>query len=45
LNLGSKVEFTKNANAIRITIGSRTIVILKADTDTLLWVPPVTQEK
>ena len=35
LNRGSKVEFPKNANAIRVTIGSKTIVILKADADTL----------
>lgn len=35
LNQGSKVEFPKNANAIRVTIGSKTIVILKADADTL----------
>lgn len=35
LNLGNKVEFPKNANAIRITIGSKTTVILKADADTL----------
>ena len=35
LNLGSKVEFPKNTNAIRVTIGNKTIVILKADADTL----------
>ncbi len=35
LNRGSKVEFPKTANAIRVTIGSKTIVILKADADTL----------
>ena len=35
LNLGSKVAFPKNANAIRVTIGTKTVVILKADADTL----------
>ena len=35
LNRGDKVEFPKNANAVRATIGSKTIVILKADADTL----------
>ena len=35
LNRGIKVAFPKNANAIRVTIGSKTIVILKADADTL----------
>ena len=35
LNRGTKVEFPKNANAVRVTIGSKTIVILKADADTL----------
>ena len=35
LDRGSKVEFPKNANAVRVTIGSKTIVILKADADTL----------
>jgi len=35
LNRGGKVEFPKNANALRATIGSKTIVILKADADTL----------
>ena len=35
LNRGSKVDFPKNANAIRVTIGSKTTVILKVDADTL----------
>ena len=35
LNLGTKVEFPKNTNAIRITIGGKTTVILKVDADTL----------
>ena len=35
LNRGAKVDFPKSANAVRVTIGSKTIVILKADTDTL----------
>jgi len=35
LNRGSKVDFPKNANAIRVTFGSKTTVILKADADTL----------
>ena len=35
LNRGIKVDFPKNTNAIRVTIGSKTIVILKADSDTL----------
>ena len=35
LDRGSPVEFPKNANAIRVTIGSKTIVLLKADADTL----------
>ena len=35
LNRGSKVDFPKNANAIRVTIGSKVTVILKADADTL----------
>ena len=35
LNRGSKVEFPKNANAIRVTIGNKTTVILKMDADTL----------
>ena len=35
LNRGSKVAFPKNANAVRVTIGRKTIVILKADADTL----------
>ncbi len=35
LNRGTKVDFPKNANAVRVTIGSKTIVILKADADTL----------
>lgn len=35
LNRGTKVDFPKNANAIRVAIGSKTTVILKADADTL----------
>jgi hypothetical protein len=35
LNRGTKVDFPKNANAVRVTIGNKTTVILKADTDTL----------
>src|ERR1035437_5757777 len=35
LNRGIKVGFPNNANAIRVTIGSKTTVILKADADTL----------
>ena len=35
LNRGIKVAFPKDANAIRVTIGTKTIVILKADADTL----------
>ena len=35
LNRGTKVDFPKNANAVRVTIGNKTIVILKADADTL----------
>src|SRR5690242_11736948 len=35
LNRGCKVEFPKNANAVRVTYGSKTTVILKADADTL----------
>ena len=35
LNLGSKVEFPKNTNAVRVTFGNKTIVILKVDADTL----------
>ena len=35
LDSGSPVEFPKNANAIRVTIGTKTIVLLKADADTL----------
>jgi len=32
---GMKVEFPKDANALRVTIGGKTLVILKADADTL----------
>ena len=35
LNRGLKVAFPKDANAIRVTIGGKTTVILKADVDTL----------
>jgi hypothetical protein len=35
LGRGRKVEFPKNANAVRVTIGRKTTVILKADADTL----------
>jgi hypothetical protein len=35
LNLGKQVQFPKNANAIRVTIGNKTTVILKPDVDTL----------
>jgi hypothetical protein len=35
LNRGTKVDFPKNANAVRVRIGSKSIVILKADADTL----------
>ena len=35
LNRGIKITFPKDANAIRVTIGGKTIVILKADVDTL----------
>ncbi len=35
LNRGDKVEFPKDANAIRITIGNKITVILKPDADTL----------
>ena len=34
-NRGIKVAFPKNANAIRVTIGNKTTVILKMDADTL----------
>jgi hypothetical protein len=35
LNRGAKVDFPKNVNAVRVTIGGKTTVILKADADTL----------
>ena len=35
LNSGVKVAFPKNTNAIRVAFGSKTVVILKADADTL----------
>ena len=35
LNRGCRVAFPKNTNAVRVTIGSKTTVILKADADTL----------
>ena len=35
LNRGLKITFPKDANAIRVTIGGKTTVILKADVDTL----------
>ena len=35
LDRGSKIEFPKNANAVRVSIGNKTTVILKADADTL----------
>ena len=35
LNRGIKVAFPKDANAIRIALGTKTTVILKADADTL----------
>jgi len=35
LNRGIKIAFPKDANAIRVTIGSKTTVIIKADADTL----------
>ena len=35
LNRGVKVAFPKDANAIRVTIGNKTTVILKIDADTL----------
>ena len=35
LNRGIKVAFPKDTNAIRVTIDSKTIVILKADADIL----------
>ena len=35
LNRGIKVAFPKDANAIRVTLGTKTTVILKADADTL----------
>ena len=43
LHQGSKVEFPKNSNAIRVTIGNKTIVILKADADTLKGVGVATK--
>jgi hypothetical protein len=35
LNRGRKVAFPRNANAVRVTIGHNTAVILKEDADTL----------
>src|ERR1017187_5190536 len=35
LNRGTKVDFPKNANAVRVTIDRKSIVLLKADVDTL----------
>jgi hypothetical protein len=35
LDRGSKVEFPKNANAVRVVIDNKTTVILKPDADTL----------
>ena len=35
LHRGIKVDFPKYANAVRVTIGGKTTVILKADADTL----------
>ena len=35
LHRGIKIIFPPNANAIRVTIGHKTVVILKADVDTL----------
>jgi hypothetical protein len=35
LNRGAKVDFPKNANAVRVTIGTKSVVVLKADTETL----------
>jgi hypothetical protein len=35
LNRGHKVAFPRNANAVRVTIGAKTTVVLKADVDTL----------
>jgi len=35
LHRGIKVGFPPHANAVRVTIGTKTIVILKADADTL----------
>ena len=35
LNRGTKVDFPKNANAVRVAFGRKTTVILKADADTL----------
>ena len=35
LDRGTKVEFPKNANAVRVVIGNKTTVILKPDADTL----------
>jgi len=35
LNRGFAIMFPKDANAVRVTIGGKTIVILKSDADTL----------
>ena len=35
LNRGRRIAFPKNANAVRVTVGHRTAVILKEDADTL----------
>jgi hypothetical protein len=35
LHRGEKVAFPKHANAIRVTVGDRTAVVLKTDADTL----------